>query len=82
MRIMSSIITSLSETGLARTRAAPVIENNDSLELERDEDLADGVDSEIYQLKLTNIALMKEVSQVKADKEFVWSLWKRLQVRH
>ena len=43
-----------------------------------DDDIA--MDQTPYQLKLTNMALLKEITQLKTDKEFVWSLWKRLQV--
>eukprot|EP00058_Branchiostoma_floridae_P006739 XP_002592227.1 hypothetical protein BRAFLDRAFT_70964 [Branchiostoma floridae] len=37
-------------------------------------------DAEIARLKAENEALADELSQCQADKEFVWSLWKRLQV--
>ncbi|XP_077988419.1 centlein-like [Glandiceps talaboti] len=36
--------------------------------------------AEISQLRAENQALADELSQCQADKEFVWSLWKRLQV--
>ncbi|XP_022103027.1 centlein-like isoform X2 [Acanthaster planci] len=36
--------------------------------------------SELSQLQAQNRALSEELSQCQADKEFVWSLWKRLQV--
>ena len=37
-------------------------------------------ESEASRLRAENNALVEELSQCKADKEFVWSLWKRLQV--
>lgn len=37
-------------------------------------------DSEVTRLAAKNQALSEELAQCQADKEFVWSLWKRLQV--
>nr|XP_006811712.1 PREDICTED: centlein-like [Saccoglossus kowalevskii] len=37
-------------------------------------------DAEISRLRAENQALADELAQCQADKEFVWSLWKRLQV--
>nr|XP_054755736.1 centlein-like [Lytechinus pictus] len=37
-------------------------------------------DSEVQRLTAQNQALSEELAQCQADKEFVWSLWKRLQV--
>ncbi|XP_041465243.1 centlein-like [Lytechinus variegatus] len=37
-------------------------------------------DSEVQRLAAQNQALSEELAQCQADKEFVWSLWKRLQV--
>ncbi|XP_072167416.1 centlein-like [Diadema setosum] len=39
-----------------------------------------GSDSEVSRLSAHNQALAEELAQCQADKEFVWSLWKRLQV--
>ncbi|CAH1796316.1 unnamed protein product [Owenia fusiformis] len=36
--------------------------------------------NELSKLRAENIALAEELAQCQADKEFVWSLWKRLQV--
>ena len=39
-----------------------------------------GVDGgEMNRLKRENAVLQEEIAQCKADKDFVWSLWKRLQ---
>ena len=37
-------------------------------------------DAEITKLLVENRHLIDELRQCQADKEFVWSLWKRLQV--
>jgi len=37
-------------------------------------------DGELNRLKRDYAVLQEELAQCKADKEFVWSLWKRLQV--
>jgi len=37
-------------------------------------------DGELNRLKRDYAVLQEELTQCKADKEFVWSLWKRLQV--
>ncbi|XP_064619642.1 centlein-like [Lineus longissimus] len=42
--------------------------------------MADRFESEIARLRAENGSLSEELAQVQADKEFVWSLWKRLQV--
>ncbi|XP_071494690.1 centlein-like [Diadema antillarum] len=39
-----------------------------------------GSDSEVSRLSAHNQALAEELAQCQADKEFVWSLWKRLQI--
>jgi len=43
--------------------------------------LCAGVDGgELNRVKRSYAVLQEELAQCKADKEFVWSLWKRLQV--
>jgi len=41
---------------------------------------ADSETGELHRLKRDFAVLQEELTQCKADKEFVWSLWKRLQV--
>jgi len=41
---------------------------------------ADSEAGELHRLKRDFAVLQEELTQCKADKEFVWSLWKRLQV--
>jgi len=43
---------------------------------------ADVDGAELNRLKRDYANLQEELAQCKADKEFVWSLWKRLQVAH
>ncbi|KAK2143507.1 hypothetical protein LSH36_835g00034 [Paralvinella palmiformis] len=38
------------------------------------------IETEISRLKAENQSLIEELTQCQADKDFVWSLWKRLQV--
>ena len=42
--------------------------------------MADAEVGELNRLKRDFAVLQEELVQCKADKEFVWSLWKRLQV--
>ena len=42
--------------------------------------MASSAEADLLKLKAENSTLREEVAQLQADKEFVWSLWKRLQV--